>query len=39
MENLKGIRRNLRSKKLNRRSHSLPFRKLQAIVEYMALLI
>jgi len=40
MENLNGIRRNFkRSKNLNRRFHSLPFRKLQAIVEYKALLI
>jgi len=39
MEDLNGIRRNLKkSKNLNRRFHSLPFRKLQAIVEYKALL-
>jgi len=37
MENLNGIRRNFKkSKKLNRRFHSLPFRKLQTIVEYKA---
>ncbi|MHA1859510.1 MAG: IS200/IS605 family accessory protein TnpB-related protein, partial [Candidatus Asgardarchaeia archaeon] len=37
MENLNGIRRNFkRSKRLNRRFHSLPFRKLQTIVEYKA---
>jgi len=35
MENLNGIRRNFKkSKNLNRRFHNLPFRKLQAIVEY-----
>ncbi len=35
MENLNGIRRNFKkSKNLNRRFHSLPFRKLQAIIEY-----
>jgi len=39
MEDLNGIRRNFKkSKSLNRRFHSLPFRKLQAIVEYKALL-
>ena len=39
MENLNGIRSNFKkSKELNRRFHSLPFRKLQAIVEYKALL-
>jgi len=39
MEDLNGIRRNFKkSKNLNRRFHSLPFRKLQAIVEYKALL-
>jgi len=39
MENLNGIRRNFKkSKSLNRRLHSLPFRKLQAILEYKALL-
>jgi len=39
MENLNGIRRKFKkSKNLNRRFHSLPFRKLQAIVEYKALL-
>jgi len=39
MGNLDGIRRNFkRSKNLNRRFHSLPFRKLQEIVEYKALL-
>jgi len=39
MENLDGIRRNFkRSKSLNRRFHSLPFRKLQEILEYKALL-
>jgi len=37
MEDLNGIRENFRkSRKLNRRFHSLPFRKLQAIVEYKA---
>jgi len=37
MENLNGIRRNFkRSKSLNRRFHSLPFRKLQEILEYKA---
>ena len=37
MEDLTGIRRNFKkSKRLNRRFHSLPFRKLQAIVEYKA---
>ncbi|MHA1506386.1 MAG: RNA-guided endonuclease InsQ/TnpB family protein [Candidatus Asgardarchaeia archaeon] len=37
MENLNGIRRNFKkSKRLNRRFHSLPFRKLQTIVEYKA---
>ena len=37
MENLCGIRDNFKkSKKLNRRFHSLPFRKLQAIIEYKA---
>jgi len=37
MENLNGIRRNFKSsKKLNRRFHSLPFRKLQIYVEYKA---
>ncbi len=37
MENLNGIRRNFnKSKRLNRRFHSLPFRKLQAIIEYKA---
>ena len=39
MENLNGIRRNFKkSKWLNRRFHSLPFRKLQTIIEYKALL-
>jgi len=39
MENLKGIRENFKkSKKLNRRFHSLPFRKLQTYIEYKALL-
>jgi len=37
MEDLNGIRKNFKkSKNLNRRFHSLPFRKLQAIVEYKA---
>jgi len=37
MEDLNGIRRNFKkSKRLNRRFHSLPFRKLQTIVEYKA---
>ena len=37
MENLNGIRRNFKkSKKLNRRLHSLPFRKIQTIIEYKA---
>jgi IS605 OrfB family transposase len=39
MEGLNGIRDNFKkSKKLNRRLHSLPFRKLQACIEYRALL-
>jgi IS605 OrfB family transposase len=39
MENLNGIRDNFKkSKKINRRFHSLPFRKLQIIIEYKALL-
>jgi len=39
MENLNGIRSNFKkSKKLNKRFHSLPFRKLQTIIEYKALL-
>ncbi|WP_237558769.1 RNA-guided endonuclease InsQ/TnpB family protein [Candidatus Methanodesulfokora washburnensis] len=39
MEDLSGIRDNFkRSKKLNRRFHSLPFRRLQTIIEYKALL-
>jgi IS605 OrfB family transposase len=39
MENLNGIRDNFkRSKRLNKRFHSLPFRKLQTIIEYKALL-
>jgi IS605 OrfB family transposase len=39
MENLKGIRDNFKkSKKLNKRIHSLPFRKLQTVIEYKALL-
>ena len=39
MEDLNGIRNNFKkSKKLNRRFHSLPFRKLQIIIEYKALL-
>jgi hypothetical protein len=38
MENLNGIRGIFKkSKKLNRRFHSLPFRKLQTIIEYKAL--
>ena len=38
-EDLTGIRDNFdRSKELNKRFHSLPFRKLQEIVEYKALL-
>jgi len=37
MENLNGIRRNFKkAKKLNNRFHSLPFRKLQTIIEYKA---
>ena len=37
MEKLKGIRKNFdKGKKLNRRFHSLPFRKLQTMVEYKA---
>ncbi len=37
MENMNGIRRNFKkSKRLNRRFHSLPFRKLQTIIEYKA---
>ncbi|MEG9195276.1 MAG: transposase [Candidatus Methanoglobus sp.] len=39
MEDLIGVRDNFgKSRKLNRRFHSLPFRKLQEIVEYKALL-
>jgi len=39
MEDLNGVRENFKkSKKLNRRFHSLPFRKLQTYVEYKALL-
>jgi len=39
MEDLTDIRENFhKSKKLNRRFHSLPFRKLQKIIEYKALL-
>jgi len=39
MEDLRGIRDNFKkSKKLNKRFHSLPFRKLQTIIEYKALL-
>jgi len=39
MENLNGVRSNFKkSKKLNKRFHSLPFRKLQTYVEYKALL-
>jgi IS605 OrfB family transposase len=39
MENLNGIRQNFKnSKKLNRRFHSLPFRRLQTIVEYKPLI-
>jgi IS605 OrfB family transposase len=39
MENLNGIRRGFKkSKRLNKRFHSLPFRKLQTIIEYKALL-
>jgi putative transposase len=39
MEDLKGIRGNFKkSKKLNKRFHSLPFRKLQTYIEYKALL-
>jgi IS605 OrfB family transposase len=39
MEDLTGIRDNFdKSKKLNRRFHSLPFRKLQTYIEYRALL-
>ena len=37
IEDLNGIRRNFkRSKKLNKHFHSLPFRKLQTIIEYKA---
>ena len=37
MENLNGIRSNFKkSKKLNKRFHSLPFKRLQTIVEYKA---
>ena len=37
MEDLRGIRDNFKkSKELNRRFHSLPFRKLQTIIEYKA---
>jgi len=39
MENLNGVRRAFKkSANLNRRFHSLPFRKLQVIIEYKALL-
>jgi putative transposase len=39
MENLNGVRNGFKgSKKLNRRFHSVPFRKLQTIIEYKALL-
>ena len=39
MENLNGIRSNFKkSKKLSKRFHSLPFRKLQTYIEYKALL-
>jgi len=39
IEDLNGIRRSFKkSRRLNKRFHSLPFRKLQAIVEYKALL-
>jgi putative transposase len=39
MENLNGIRQNFKKfNKLNNRFHSLPFRKLQTIIEYKALL-
>jgi len=39
MENLNGIRISFkRSKRLNRRFHSLPFRRLQRMIEYKALL-
>jgi len=39
MENLNGIRDNFNmSRKLNKRFHSLPFRKLQTIIQYKALL-
>jgi IS605 OrfB family transposase len=37
MENLNGIRQNFKkSKKINKRFHSLPFRKLQTYIEYKA---
>jgi len=37
MEDLNGIRRNFKKpKRLNRRFHSSPFRKLQTIIEYKA---
>jgi len=37
MENLNGIRKNFKkTRKLNKRFHSLPFRKLQTIIEYKA---
>jgi IS605 OrfB family transposase len=39
VENLNGIRGNFKkSKRLNKRFHSLPFRRLQTIIEYKALL-
>jgi len=39
MENLNGICKSFKkSRKLNKRFHSLPFRKLQTIIEYKALL-
>jgi len=36
MEDLNGIRKKFKKTKLNKRFHSLPFRKLQTIIEYKA---
>jgi len=36
MEDLDGIRKNFKTKKLSKRFHSLPFSKLQTIIEYKA---
>ena len=40
MENLKGMRKGIRyGKRMNRRLHSLPYRKLQFYIEYKAKLV